>query len=49
MPDREELEVRLMERERSLKEFPDLREWELLKEEIEAQYVPEEVGDGKNG
>ena len=41
MPDREELEVRLMEQERSIKEFPDTRAWLDLKAEVERQYAPE--------
>lgn len=50
MPDKEELEIRLMDAERSFKEFPDPIEWRSLKEEIEAQYAPEpeEVADGEN-
>lgn len=50
MPDKEELEMRLMDAERSFKEFPDPVEWRALKEEIEAQWAPdpEEVGDGQD-
>ena len=51
MPDKEELEQMLDSfGERSLAEFPDDREWELLKAEIEAQHAPdpEEADDGED-
>ena len=48
MPSAEELEIRLMDAERSFKEFPDPMEWEALKDEIMAQHAPdpEEDADG---
>lgn len=45
MPDREELEIRLMDAERSLQEFPDDEAWEALKAEIQSQYAEEDDAD----
>ena len=51
MPDKEELEVRLMDAERSFAEFPDPIEWESLKADIESQWAPdpEEADYGEDG